>query len=362
MTKFSSTSELIGKIDSLDMTKFASAAESISKIGSLDMTKFSRAAGSIGKIRHPDMTKFARAAESIGKIGSLDMTKFARAAESIGKIGSLDMTKFASASESIGKIGSLDMTKFARAAESIGKISHPDMAKFASASESIGKIRSLDMTKFASATKSISKIGSLDMTKFASLRQSLTRFSDETGKIDWESLKLTDEDIMQYKEILENENAEAIASNELSENKVFNKVSKSIKSVILFTYHFIIFLAAFTQVAQYVENTVIPIVQSYHEQEEFFQSEKAAIKWINDELKKNVSSQITKNFRIVAKNDLVVRKSKTKDSRINGKLNIGNVVQIVEKRKNWSYVIYSNHEDGQVVEGWVFTRYLRQIR
>ena len=224
------------------------------------------------------------------------------------------------------------------------------------------------MDKFSSAVASnvaaMSKIRYPDMDKFSSLVQSLTTFSDQIREIDWEDFELTDEDIKRSNEILNSENVEEIVSKELSESKESNKISLSVKSIILFLYHFMLFLAAFTQVAQYAENTVIPIVQSYihHEQEGTFQSEKAAVKWINDELKKDVSSQITKNFRIVAKNDLVVREGKARDSRIAGKLNTGHVVQIVKKRKKWSYVIYSNYEDEQIVEGWVFTRYLRQIK
>ncbi|MDY0409034.1 SH3 domain-containing protein [Paracerasibacillus soli] len=135
-------------------------------------------------------------------------------------------------------------------------------------------------------------------------------------------------------------------------------------SIIIFIYYFIDFLNSLTQVAQYVEETVIPVVQSYtyHEEEGIFQSEKTSVKWIKDELKKDVSNQITNNFRVVSKNNLVVREGKSKDSRISGTLNAGYVVQIVEKRKNWTYVIYSDYENQQIVEGWVFTRYLEQIK
>ena len=55
-------------------------------------------------------------------------------------------------------------------------------------------------------------------------------------------------------------------------------------------------------------------------------------------------------------------KQQTKNSRKDGTLTFGDVVQIIEKRKNWSYVVYSSFEDEKVIEGTVFTRYLKQIK
>ena len=328
------------------------------------MKNLSSAVDAIGKVNYPDMSKFADIATAMGKINYPDMSKFTGIAAAMGKINYPDMSKFTGTAAAIGKVNYPDMSKFTGTAAAIGKVNYPDMSKFTGTAAAMGKINYPDMSKFTGIAAAMGKINYPDADKIASLIQSLTIFSDKIERIDWKSFELTDEDVRLSNEILDSEKAEDIVSKELSENKEPNKISKSVKSVILFIYHFMLFLAATTQVAQYVENTVIPIVKSYtrHEQENVFQSDKVAVKWINDELKKDVSNQITKNFRIVVKNNLVVREGKSSNSRITGQLNAGHVVQIIEKRRNWSYVIYSNYMDGQVTEGWVLTRYLRQIK
>lgn len=115
----------------------------------------------------------------------------------------------------------------------------------------------------------------------------------------------------------------------------------------------------------FIKDVVIPsAVQTFkdHVQLGDFPSEKAGIKWLNDELKKDVSEQITKNFRIVTKADLPVYELQTRRSKTVATLNTGYVVQISQKNRNWSYVIYTDHESGEHIEGWVFTTCLKQIK
>lgn len=50
-----------------------------------------------------------------------------------------------------------------------------------------------------------------------------------------------------------------------------------------------------------------------------------------------------------------------KDSRIAGTLDTGYVVQIIEKKRNWTYVLYSDPSEGVVIEGWTNTKYLKKI-
>ena len=201
------------------------------------------------------------------------------------------------------------------------------------------------------------------ISQTASLLQTLDRYSEQIAQIDWESIELTDEDIEQARKTLEENKAEEKIHEGFSENKDPSKIKKSVKVIIKVVYHTVIFLSALVSVFEYVEDRVIPVVQSYQAQKDMFQSEKAGIKWLNDELnKKDVSEQIIKKFRIVSKNGLPVYELKTKNSRTTGVLNVGYVVQISQKDRNWSYVIYTDHETGEYIEGWVFTRYLKQIK
>jgi len=266
--------------------------------------------------------------------------------------------------EVINKTTLPNISKMTSAVEAINKATLPDISKMTSAVEAINKATLPDINKMVSAVEAINKRTLLGIGKITSLGETLATFSDKIAEIDWANYKLTNKDLEQAHDILENENAEEIVNEELSKNKDPNKISKPIKSVLIFIYRLIMFLAAFAQVVEFTEDRVIPVMQSYihNEQEGTFQSERAGIKWINDELKKDASRQIVNNFRIVTKESLIVREGKRKDSRIAGKLATGYVVQILEKKKNWSYVLYSDYENKEVIEGWTFTRYLKQIK
>ncbi|MBF0706609.1 SH3 domain-containing protein (plasmid) [Alkalihalobacillus hwajinpoensis] len=65
--------------------------------------------------------------------------------------------------------------------------------------------------------------------------------------------------------------------------------------------------------------------------------------------------------RLVIKDNLYVRSNKKKQSNIVDVLNIGNIVRIIEKNRNWTFVEYENG-DGELERGWVNTRYIKQIR
>ena len=291
----------------------------------------------------PDMEKITNGLEAMGKV---KMPNF----EAMINNGLPDMEKITNSLEAMGKIKTPNF-------EAMINNGLPDMEKITNSIEAMGKIKMPDF-------EAIINNGLPDMDKIISLGQTLATFSDKIAEIDWTNYELTNQDIEQARDILEDENAAKKIYKELREEKELNKMSKPIRCVLIFIYRLIMFLAAIAQVAVYTEDRVIPVMQSYihYEQEGMFQSKIAGINWMNDELKKDVSSQIINNFRIVAKDNLIVREGKRKDSRIAGKLDTGYVVQILEKKKNWSYVLYSNYESDEVIEGWTFTRYLKQIK
>lgn len=80
------------------------------------------------------------------------------------------------------------------------------------------------------------------------------------------------------------------------------------------------------------------------------------------ELRRVLSKDDLKSFRIVTKNELIVRDGKKLNTKINGKLNKSDVIQIVEKERNRTYIIFYNKENDEVIKGWVSTRYLKKIK
>ncbi|WP_088034975.1 SH3 domain-containing protein [Evansella clarkii] len=207
-------------------------------------------------------------------------------------------------------------------------------------------------------------ISSIEPNKMASLDRIFSLYKERLVEVDWNNVEVTDENIEEAIEMIESEDIEEKFKEEVDDNNDPNSVSGKLKTFLLVVITLVQLISDLINIAQYTEDTLIPKTRSYidYKQEGSFTSEKAGIKWLNDELKKDVSQQITNQFRIVTKDGLNVYKQKTKNSRINAKLETGNVVQIIQKERNWCYVIYSDYENNQIKEGWVFTRYLAQIK
>lgn len=227
------------------------------------------------------------------------------------------------------------------------------------------KSRRLQGIKSISQSQLHSYLVDLDFERISSLGTIFASNQEKLSQIDLQMFELTYEDVEKAHKIIKNDNIEEEVSTELSENKDPKNISKKVKSVFYFIFFILIpLIFDYIQISEYVETKLKPSTSLYldYQDQGLFSSEKSSVKWLNEELKKDVSEQITKNFRIVIKDNLVVYEQKTKNSRINGRLKTGNVVQIIEKRKNWSYIIYSNFEEEQYFEGWVFTRYLKKIK
>lgn len=72
--------------------------------------------------------------------------------------------------------------------------------------------------------------------------------------------------------------------------------------------------------------------------------------------------QVRVDYRIVKVDVLNVREGKSRSSKIISSLTFGEVVEIIRKEKNWSLIKRYNPESETYIQGWVFTRYLAQIR
>lgn len=68
------------------------------------------------------------------------------------------------------------------------------------------------------------------------------------------------------------------------------------------------------------------------------------------------------SYRLVSRQFLDVRANPSARSPTLGRLYFGQVVALIEKRKDWSLVAWSDDENGVAVQGWVFSRYLGKFR
>ena len=97
--------------------------------------------------------------------------------------------------------------------------------------------------------------------------------------------------------------------------------------------------------------------------------------YLNKHEKKQISTQINQSvvsnvqakevlrcLRYVKADVLCVRKNKSRNGQLTGYLYFGQVVEILEKRKNWARIKWVD-ETGEIsIEGWAFTRYLKKFK
>lgn len=88
---------------------------------------------------------------------------------------------------------------------------------------------------------------------------------------------------------------------------------------------------------------------------------------IEKKIKKHVlaatkDSAALDSYRLVTRTYLDVRANPSATSQPLGRLHFGQVVVLIEKRKDWSLVAWSDDENEVAVQGWVFSRYLGKFR
>ncbi|EPY2278016.1 hypothetical protein ACXAT3_002768 [Clostridium sporogenes] len=91
-------------------------------------------------------------------------------------------------------------------------------------------------------------------------------------------------------------------------------------------------------------------------------NDKLVVKNIKKEFKyENFDNQTLKEYRIVSYNELMIKSDCNMKSKTISKLNVGKVVKILYKNKNWSLIEWES-EDENINTGWTLTRYLVRIK
>lgn len=92
----------------------------------------------------------------------------------------------------------------------------------------------------------------------------------------------------------------------------------------------------------------------------------------NKNIKKDISKELSNNkeadkkyllntYRFVNCDSLNVRVSNSIKSRSIYSLNMGSVVKIINKQKNWTKIEYKNEDETVIIKRWVFTRYINRF-
>jgi len=329
-------SAITNSISDLEKIDISAITNSISDLRKIDISAITN---SISDLRKIDISAITN---SISDLRRMDISAITNSISDLGKIDISPLTT------SISDLGKIDVSRYTKVADKLANI---EVDSFITATNQLSKV---DTSRLISATN---QLINTDLNNLMLTKTEINAFSKEIEQLKLGIRKFNIEDL------LESSNIHEKTLKEFDTKKDSNKIGKVFKALIIFIYRSIFLIAALAQTTEFVETKVYPTMQEYlyNQQEKAYQSEKEALAWINKEIKKETSTQLIKNFRIVSKEGLIVREGKRKDSRMVGQLDVGYIVQILEKRKNWTYILYSDYESNEVIEGWVYTRYLKKI-
>lgn len=107
-----------------------------------------------------------------------------------------------------------------------------------------------------------------------------------------------------------------------------------------------------------IANLVTPYVQSYIESKAGF-SQKVSMNYLKRIPEKAQVIDVT-GLRFISGDNVRLRRSSSTSSEILDEMVLGQVVTILSKKRNWIEVMYE-YDDGEVLTGWVFTRYTKRF-
>ena len=150
--------------------------------------------------------------------------------------------------------------------------------------------------------------------------------------------------------------SEADGTNNLS-LQTFIQYFKSIEAPIIRKILFQMFLSVILAVAS---NVISYPLNNYIYGGGF--EKRIVIKQISREIFNTSRNKEIATYRLVTADILHVRQAKKKKSSVVGYLRFGDVVKILKKGRHWSLVVLKDEENEIILQGWVFSRYLKKIK
>ena len=86
------------------------------------------------------------------------------------------------------------------------------------------------------------------------------------------------------------------------------------------------------------------------------------VREIKKQTQKHFDMRLLASFRFVTATTLYVREGPSQKTKILDKLVLGQVVYIKYKKKNWTFIGYTDKDTGESYEGWVFIRYIKRFK
>lgn len=195
----------------------------------------------------------------------------------------------------------------------------------------------------------------------------IPNFSETITTIDWDTTNLTEEDVKEAQDILEQEDIELLISQELDKHKEITQLSNPVLIIIwIFTFllSFINSVETTNLVIEVANHAIIPAVESVvsPEVKNKMIPMKHVVNKFHDMLKEKLPLYILTPLGIVIKKGLKVHKKKRLDSPVKGNLDAPVVVKIIKQDRNWIYISLEDSAGNSILKGWTLTRYIKKIK
>ena len=195
----------------------------------------------------------------------------------------------------------------------------------------------------------------------------IPNFSESITTIDWDTTNLTEEDVKEAQDILEQEDIELVISQELDKHKEITQLSNPELIIIwIFTFllSFINSVETTNLVIEVANHAIIPAVESVASPElkNKMIPMKHVVNKFHDMLKEKLPLYILTPLGIVIKKGLKVHKKKRLDSPVKGNLDAPVVVKIIKQDRNWIYISLEDSAGNSILQGWTLTRYIKKIK
>lgn len=201
------------------------------------------------------------------------------------------------------------------------------------------------------------------------LRQTIPKVVGTFSEINWELFNPTDEDVKKAKEILNSEDIEQAIVENIDVPDFYKEVNNTLKTVFLvlmLLYYTVEFISnSVTLTARELTNThVHPPVASFNQSKQQEQKEKYQenLQQLSQSLKNEEPTELHNLFMIVSHMNLILFDQPKMDSTRIGIINSTNIVQCIERKEDWTHILYDNPRNDEVLEGWVLTKYLKKIQ
>ena len=117
-----------------------------------------------------------------------------------------------------------------------------------------------------------------------------------------------------------------------------------------------------TIILQFIVSICLIYITPYLKQNIDLPAEKKVVQTVVTNIPSNVRKILKRDYRLVTASKLNVRERSSRKSKIKGTLDRWDLVKVVIKNRNWTFIEWYDEEGECQVKGWVFTRYLMKIK